>query len=96
MKTTPFEIGKHYREEAKVSCTEFEVSHWQRDDLGLSILFSIGFRAYAADGSERSQRSQIDIWDVTPDELRDLAASLCRAADSIAAHAAQVALVMPS
>lgn len=96
MKTTSFEIGTHYRETITVSRTEFNCSHWQGEDLRLSVLFTVGFYAYATDGSERSQRSQFDIWDVTPNELRDLAASLCRSADSIEAHAAQVALEMPS
>ncbi|MBS4019085.1 MAG: hypothetical protein KGZ68_12700 [Dechloromonas sp.] len=90
-KETPrFVPEKHYRLSSKIGDTEFEHTHWRKNDEEkltslLSVDVYIGITKDAG-----TQRASFSLWDVTPAQLRDLSVCMAAAAADLEAHIQQV------
>ena len=88
--TTLFERDKHYRQKSSVGMVTCEHTHWIKPaEVKVTSLLSFEFRASGDDN--HSAVSSIDVWDVTPEELRALSEAMAVAANNLEAHHAEVA-----
>lgn len=81
IEATKFVEGKHYLHEANIGSVSFEHSHWSKSGE-LTSLLSINL-------FNRSSHAEFRFWEVSPDDLRSLAAAFLAAADSLDAHIKQ-------
>lgn len=91
--TAPFDSGvvnfvpeKHYRHEVEVRGCRFGHSHWLSSEDGVvNSVMKIEIRS-----ADFMAGSNLNLWHVTPGDLRRIASALLSAADTLEAHQRQI------